>query len=84
MTTTAPLTGSELIDCAKANAKFGLEVTSQRCGYGSDTAAFEQALAQAGEYIGVQIHSLSDLDTDTRRSLEPQGIEIGPDTATQL
>jgi hypothetical protein len=83
MAATAPLIGSELIDCAKANAKFGVEVACERCGYGSDTAAFERALKQAGEHIGVQIASLKDLDTDTRRPA-PTGVEIAPDTPSEL
>lgn len=83
MASSAPLTGAELIDCARANGKEGIVAASQRCGYGEDLTAFEQALHQAGEHIGVAINHFEDL-------LEPpadpraEGIEVAPDSYNQL
>lgn len=83
MASSGPLRGTDLIDCARANFTKGIEVTAQRCGYGQDLAAFEQALKQAGDHIGVEIHHFEDLTTD-QQSSEVQGVEVGPDTPTQL
>lgn len=84
MASSAPLQGSELIDCARANRKEGLAIATQRCGYGDDSAQFEQELRKAGEAIGVEIQSfdsLIDSSHETRRDL---GIEIAPETSSQL
>lgn len=83
MASPTPLTGLELIDCAKANAKQGIETATELCGYGSNYGAFQQALEQACQAIGVQVHELSDLLTDVDRpaatiQLDPPGVEIGP------
>lgn len=61
MASTAPLTGSELIDFAKANGPKGREAAADRCGYGSDLAAFENALKAASNHLGLGIHSFDDL-----------------------
>lgn len=86
MASTTPLKGSELIDCAKANAELGTEVACERCGYGDDLDTFGQQLKQACQDIGVEIESIEDLITDTRQSLfqPPDVVEIGPDTPSQL
>lgn len=52
MASSAPLKGTDLIDCARANASKEIEITAQRCGYGEDIATFERELKQAGDYIG--------------------------------
>jgi hypothetical protein len=36
--------GTDLIDCAKANASKGVETAAKRCGYGQDVSTFEQEL----------------------------------------
>lgn len=82
MASSGPLRDTDLIDCARANFTKGIEVTAQRCGYGQDLAAFEQALNQAGEHIGVKIHHFEDLATDQQS--DERGVEVGPDTPTQL
>ncbi|MBD1909975.1 MULTISPECIES: hypothetical protein [unclassified Leptolyngbya] len=61
MASTERLTGSELIDCARANSSQGIRAAASRCGYGSNIAAFEAALREAGEHIGVDIPSFEDL-----------------------
>lgn len=82
MASSAPLQGTDLIDCAKANATKGIEVAAQRCGYGEDLATFEHELKQAGNYIGVEIHSFNDLIAS--QSEQEPGIEVSPDSPTQL
>lgn len=77
-----PLSGTELIDCAKANSKEGVEVAAQRCGYLDDINKFEQELKQAGQDIGVQINNLSDLRTP--QDLGTMGVEIAPESRDQL
>jgi hypothetical protein len=72
-----PLTGVELIDCARANAGQGVEVAAQLCGYGSNLDGFQEALQQAGEQMGLAIESLGDL-------LGQHGIEVAPDTPSSL
>lgn len=82
MASAAPLTGSELIDCAKANSTKGAEVAASRCGY-DDIPTFETALKKAGEHIGVTINSFADL---VRSSSDRQstGAEIAPESLTDL
>lgn len=72
-----PLTGAELIDCARANASQGLEVAAQSCGYGEEVGKFQEALRQAGERAGLEIRCLADL-------IGQSGIEVAPDTLSSL
>lgn len=84
MASPTPLLGTDLIDCAKANAKQGIETAAHLCGYGKDISNFKQQLKQACDKIGVEIYELSDLITDQQLVKEAGGIEIGPDTASEL
>lgn len=84
MASTEQLRGTDLIDCARANFSKGLEVAASRCGYGEDLETFEQALKQACDYIGVELHSFEDLSKGQPRAQQEAGIEIAPDTPTQL
>lgn len=61
MASSVPLHGTELIDCAQANAKQGIETAARLSGYGDDIPAFERELQQASERIGVKINSFQDL-----------------------
>lgn len=84
MASSKPLQGTELIDCAKANAKKEIEVVSERCGYGEDIAQFEEELKKACDSIGIEINDFEDLKTDeSDRDKEPK-IEIAPETPTQF
>lgn len=56
-----PLTDTNLIICARANANRGIEVASSLCGYGQDLHGFQQALQQAGEHLGIKINGFDDL-----------------------
>lgn len=84
MASQTPLKGIELVDCAKANAKQGLETAAGLCGYGGDTSAFSQELKQACQSIGVDIDELSDLITDQQTVMRDGGVEVAPDTPSEL
>ncbi len=84
MASPTPLQGIELIDCAKANAKQGMETAAKLCGYGENLSTFKQELKQACQNIGVEIHELSDLITDQQTARINGGIEVAPDTASDL
>ena len=81
---TSSLQGSELIDCAKANGSKGIEVASQRCGYGEDLDTFERELRKAGEHIGIKIEGFQDLITERRDDERVKGEVISPDSQSQL
>lgn len=85
MASPQPLKGIELIDCAKANAKQGIETAAHLCGYGEDLNTFHQELQQACQNIGVEVTELSDLITDQQAILQQGGgIEVAPDTPSEL
>lgn len=84
MAASQPLTSIELIDCAKANAKQGVATAANLCGYGQDTSTFQTALQQACHEIGVDISELSDLITDQQIIRQASGIEVAPETASEL
>lgn len=84
MAASKPLQGVELVDCATANAKSGLEVTAQLCGYGEDTEAFWQSLQEACQRMGIHVRELSDLVSDRQVAQMSKGIEIAPDTDYSL
>ncbi len=79
------LEGIELIDCAKSNAKQGLEVAAKQSGYQQNLQMFTEKLIQACQEIGVDINELSDLITDQAiAKKQRQTIEIAPETNTKL
>jgi hypothetical protein len=82
MAASTPLKGAELIDCARANGSFGIEVAAQRSGY-DDIDQFQQALKQACDSIGVEFHSFDAL-VKLSESGPDQGVIIAPDTSSQL
>jgi hypothetical protein len=84
MSASKPLQGLELVDCAKANAKQGIEVTANLCGYGADFDRFQQSLEQACSNMGVKISELSDLITDQQTVIQQGGIEVAPNTPDEL
>ena len=84
MASSTPLHDNELIDCAKANAKYEIEVVSERCGYGDDLAAFERELKKACDSIGVEIESFKDLREDEPKNEAETGAEIAPDAPNRL
>lgn len=84
MASQTPLKGIELIDCAKANAEQGIETAADLCGYGKDLGTFSQELKQACQNIGVDIDELSDLITDQQTVMGDGGVEVAPDTPSNL
>ncbi len=46
MASPKPLHGTELVDCARANAKQGIETAAYQCGYGEDLNKFAQELSK--------------------------------------
>lgn len=84
MTASKPLHSVELVDCATANAKSGLEVAARQCGYGEDVEAFWQNLQQACQHMGITVQTLNDLISDRQISQLSRGIEIAPDTDYSL
>lgn len=84
MAASKPLTGIELIDCAKANSKELINVVAYRCGYGEDILRFEQELKTSCEEIGVDLNSFYDLQTFAQQSQVDIGIEIAPETSSDL
>jgi hypothetical protein len=83
MAAPTPLHGTELIDCAQASAKQGLSVTAHQCGYRNDIDTFQHELTGALAQMGIKNKDFDDL---LKKSvLEPKlGIEVAPDTATEL
>ena len=79
-----PLTGIDLIDCARANAASGLETTTKLCGYGEDINGFQAALKQAGLQMGLKIESLSDLLSKKPHTMGDKGVNVAPDTNSSL
>lgn len=84
MASLTPLTGLELVDCARANAKQGTEAAAQLCGYGTNLEQFRQALQQACQQMRVEFHELSDLIKDEQIPLNMGGIEVAPDSNSDL
>ncbi|HEY9858098.1 MAG TPA: hypothetical protein V6D16_01230, partial [Candidatus Obscuribacterales bacterium] len=84
MASSTPLKGTDLIDCAKANAKQGIETAAHLCGYGNDLNTFERELHQACQNIGVNIDELSDLITDQQQIIQLAGTEVAPDSPSSL
>jgi hypothetical protein len=83
MTSPIPLRGTELVDCAQASAKQGILVAAQQCGYRDNIETFQRELTDALEHIGIKNKDFDDLLKTV--ALEPKlGIEIAPDTATEL
>ena len=84
MSKSKPLTGIELIDCAKANAKQGAETAANLAGYGQDVETFKTELKQACHRIGVEIRELGDLITEQQAMNQGGGVEVAPDSPSDL
>ncbi len=85
MASPTPLQGTELVDCARANAKQGIETAAYQCGYGDDLNTFAQELKQACEQMNLQVKELTELITDQEMLLQlGSGEVVAPDTASEL
>ncbi len=85
MVSPTPLYGTELVDCARANAKQGIETAAYQCGYNDDIQTFARELRQACEQMNLQVKELNELITDQDMILElGTGEIIAPETASEL
>lgn len=86
MASSAPLEGVILVDCAKANVKYGLEAAAKQCGYGQDLAGFQAALTSACQAMGVSVDGFDDFDVlaENQEQMKPPGIEVSPDSPSDL
>jgi hypothetical protein len=84
MASPTPLQGTELVDCARANAKQGVETAANLCGYGRDLNAFRAELKNACQNMRIEFHELSDLIKDERISVGMDGTTVAPDTESEL
>jgi hypothetical protein len=85
MPSSKPLHGTELVDCARANAKQGIETAAYQCGYGDDLNTFARELRQACTEMNLQVKELSELITDQDMILQiGTGEIVAPDTASEL
>ncbi|MDF5724908.1 MAG: hypothetical protein PUP91_31525 [Rhizonema sp. PD37] len=85
MASTTPLKGTELVDCARANAKQGIETAAYLCGYGQDLNTFARELRQACTEMNLQVKELNELVTDQDMLLDlGSGEIVAPDTASEL
>jgi hypothetical protein len=83
MASPTPLHGTDLIDCAQANAKEGINMAAQQCGYRNDIDAFQRELIVALEHIGIKNKDFEDLLKTVK--INPElGAEIAPETATEV
>ena len=82
MTHPTPLHGIELIDCAQANAKFGLPIAAKQCGYGSDTLAFTDELQKASSEMGLHVSTLEDLILEAKIIARER--DFAPDNPGQI
>lgn len=84
MSSQTPLTGIELISCAKASAASGATAAANNCGYGDHVEQFRAALQTACADMGVDIDGLADLLTEQQQVRQEGGIEIAPETMNDL
>lgn len=84
MSSQKPLTGIELISCAKASATAGASTAANNCGYGENVDQFRTELKAACASMGVDIDGLADLLTEQQQIMQEGGIEIAPETAEDL
>ncbi|MUH01570.1 hypothetical protein F7734_58660 [Scytonema sp. UIC 10036] len=85
MASPTPLKGTELVDCARANAKQGIETAAYQCGYGDDLNTFARELRKACEDMNLQVKELSDLITEQDLVLNiGTGETVAPNTPSEL
>jgi hypothetical protein len=84
MASPTPLHGSELIDCANANAQEGIQAAANLCGYSGDIVTFERELQAAAHQMGIKLHGFQDLKKKVEDPTMPKGEIVAPDSATEL
>lgn len=85
MVSPIPLYGTDLVECARANAKQGIEIAAYQCGYGNDLKTFAQELRQACEQMNLRAKELNELITDQDIMIKlGSGEIIAPETISEL
>jgi hypothetical protein len=84
MASPTPLHGTELIDCATANANQGIQVAANLCGYSGDIVTFDRELQSAAHQMGIKLHGFQDLIKKAEVPTPLKGEIIAPDSATEL
>ena len=84
MASPTPLHGTELIDCAQANANQGIEVAANLCGYSGDIVTFDRELQAAAHQMGIKLHGFQDLMKKAQVETPPHGEIVAPDSSTEL
>ena len=85
MTSPKPLLGTELVDCARANAKQVIKIAAYQCGYGDDVNTFARELRESCEKMNLKVKELNELITDQDMILElGTGEIVAPETASEL
>ena len=84
MSSNVPLQGMDLISCAQASAKQGVEEAAEQCGYGQNIELFVSTLEHACEEIGVSVHDLTDLAKYQDKETELKGVIVAPESLSEL
>ncbi len=85
MVSPTPLKGTDLVDCAKANAKQGIETAALQCGYVDDLNTFARELRKACEEMNLQVWELNELITDQDMMFNiRKGEVVAPETPDNL
>jgi hypothetical protein len=82
MSNAVPLKGLDLIDCAKASSKEGINAATYQCGYGENIDAFEAELQTACEAVGIDFRGFFMLSSSS--SEQEPGLIIAPDADGNL
>ncbi|TAE61568.1 MAG: hypothetical protein EAZ87_01865 [Nostocales cyanobacterium] len=79
------LSGSDLVECARANAKQGIKIAAYQCGYGDDITNFTEQLKSACQIMNLTVTELNQLITDQDIILQQGTGEIfAPETESEL
>lgn len=85
MVSPTQLHGTELVDCARANAKQGLKIAAYQCGYDHDVKTFVEELRIACELMNLKVKELKELITDQDMILKMgTGEIIAPESESEL
>jgi uncharacterized protein YqkB len=84
MSSIIPLQGMDLVSCAQANVRQGLETAAAQCGYGQNAQLFIETLEQACKDIGVTLDDLTESAKGQDAEIEARGVIVAPDTLSEL